>query len=294
MINLKQLEAFVAIYEHGVVTKASQSLSITQSAASRLLFRLERDLGFDLFTRIKGRLVPTDEAAAFYAEIQRNFLGIREIARAAERIRHLGTGALKLCVMPTLSQGVVPDSVAAFYRANPELSVTFEVLTYGEVLNRVKRGFSEIGIATLPVDERQFSVNKLAVSKAVCLVPKIFPLSKQRKVHISDLDGIDFISVPLARFRPLIDRLFEENDVLPKINIEARTILSAVSLAAGGAGVCVVDPFSLVAMKDERLAALPLVPAVEIEIGLFTNKERPLSPPARRFIAFCLNYIKGI
>ncbi|MGE4370719.1 MAG: LysR family transcriptional regulator [Burkholderiaceae bacterium] len=291
MINLRQLEAFVAIYEHGAVTRASEHLHVTQSAASRLLSRLERDLGFPLFMRVKGRLVPTDEAQAFYAEIQRNYLGIREIHRAAERIRELGTGTLRLCVMSTLTQGVVPDLVAQFFRLNPEISVTFEVQTYSEVINRVKRGFSEIGIATLPVDERELDVTVISQSAAVCLIPKTFPLSNKQVIHIGDLQGVDYISVPLARFRTVIDRLFEQHNVQRHIRIETRTILSAVSLVAGGAGVCVVDPFSLVAMQDNRIAVRPLMPSTQIQVGLFTMKENSLSPTARRFIQFFKNAI---
>ena len=286
MINLRQIEAFVAIYEYGSVTKAAQHLHVTQSAASRLLSRLEYDLGFPLFVRIKGRLAATDEADAFYAEIQRNFLGMREISRAAGRIRELGTGLLKLSVMSSLTQGVVTDVVADFFRRHPGASGTFDVQSYGEVLNRVKRGISEIGIATLPVDERQFQVVPLVRNAAVCLVPRHLPLSRQASVSLRDLHGVDYVSVPLARYSGKIDRLFEQHQVRPNIRIETRTILGAVSLVAGGVGVSIIDPFCQRAIHDERIAVLPLEPSIDIEVGVLTSQDYPLSPLAKKFLGF--------
>jgi len=57
--NLKSLECFRAIITSGSATAAAQQLGLTQPAVSRLLGLLEASVGFELFHRRKGRLVPT-------------------------------------------------------------------------------------------------------------------------------------------------------------------------------------------------------------------------------------------
>ena len=54
--SLRQLEVFLAIAEHGNITKAAVQLSMSQSAASDALKELEHRLDIQLFERIGKRL----------------------------------------------------------------------------------------------------------------------------------------------------------------------------------------------------------------------------------------------
>ena len=65
-INLRSLECFRAIIDSGSATAAARELNLTQPAVSRCLSTLEDWVGFELFIRSKGRLIPTDEAMVFY------------------------------------------------------------------------------------------------------------------------------------------------------------------------------------------------------------------------------------
>lgn len=291
-MNLRQIEAFVAILEQGSVTRAAETLHITQSAASRLVLRLEQELGFALFVRGRSRMQPTEEAKAFYVEAQRSFSGLREIEQAARRIRDIGTGTLRLCVMPTLQQGVLPMLVTDFCREHQGVSVMFDVQSYREVLQAVLRGTAEIGFATLPVEDENLAVTPLARSPAVCLLPATHPLARRTRLRVEDLRDSEFINVPRARFRDRIDRLFEEHGVRRRLRIEARTILAAAALVANGAGVCIVDPFSLEALNDPRVVAIPLTPAVNIEVGALRSTAQPLSLVGQRFLDYCAARIR--
>lgn len=235
---------------------------------------------------------PTEEAKAFYVEAQRSFSGLREIEQAARRIRDIGTGSLRLCVMPTLQQGVLPMLVTDFCREHPGVSVMFDVQSYREVLQAVLRGTAEIGFATLPVEDENLAVTPLASSPAVCLLPAAHPLARRTRLRVEDLRGCEFINVPRARFRDRIDRLFEEHGVQRRLRIEARTILAAAALVANGAGVCIVDPFSLEALKDRRVVGIPLTPAVNIEVGALRSTAQPLSLVGQRFLDYCAGRVR--
>jgi len=292
-MNLRQIEAFVAIFEQGSVTRAAETLHITQSAASRLVLRLEQETGFALFVRTRGRLLPTEEGKAFHAEVQRSFTGLREIEQVARRIRDIGTGTLRICVMPTLQQGVLPQLVTRFCREYTGVSVMFDVQSYRDVLQAVLRGTAELGFATLPAEDDNLTVTPIARNAAVCLLPAGHPLAARARVRIEDLRDCEFINVPRARFRDRIDALFEQHAVQRRLRIEARTILAAAALVAQGAGVCIVDPFSLEALNDRRVVARPLVPAVSIEVGALRRTRQPLSLVAQRFLDYCTGALRA-
>ena len=75
--DLHALRAFVAIVRHGTVTAAGRELGLTQPATSRLLAKIERQIGFALFHRDRGRLTPTADALLLFEEA--------EVARSEER-----------------------------------------------------------------------------------------------------------------------------------------------------------------------------------------------------------------
>ena len=61
-MRLRHIEIFHAIYTTGSITNAAKILHVSQPSVSKVLSHAEMQLGFKLFERVKGRLVPTEEA----------------------------------------------------------------------------------------------------------------------------------------------------------------------------------------------------------------------------------------
>jgi hypothetical protein len=70
-LRLRQFEALMAVIQHSTVTLAAKEMGISQPAVSRLLADLGQTLGFSLFDRRGGRLVPTQEVRFLQTDIQR-------------------------------------------------------------------------------------------------------------------------------------------------------------------------------------------------------------------------------
>lgn len=68
MLSQRSLEAFRAVIECGTVSGAAENLHVSQPAGSRLIKDLEDRTGLQLFTRFGGKIVPTPEARALYAQ----------------------------------------------------------------------------------------------------------------------------------------------------------------------------------------------------------------------------------
>ena len=61
-MRLRHIEIFHAIYTTGSITNAAKILHVSQPSVSKVLSHAEMQLGFNLFDRVKGRLIPTEEA----------------------------------------------------------------------------------------------------------------------------------------------------------------------------------------------------------------------------------------
>ncbi|WP_268810299.1 LysR family transcriptional regulator, partial [Vibrio parahaemolyticus] len=70
-MNLRQLEVFYAIMQARTVSGAARLLHVSQPNVTRVLAHTEQQLGFALFERVKGRLVPTQEAKALLPEAEK-------------------------------------------------------------------------------------------------------------------------------------------------------------------------------------------------------------------------------
>ncbi|MGP1664572.1 MAG: LysR family transcriptional regulator, partial [Rhodanobacter sp.] len=103
--HIKTLEAFREIIQLGSVTAAARHLGLSQPAVSRLLAQFEADLGFKLFHRSKGRLVPTSQALLLFEEVDLALQGIERISVLAGDIRQTNVGQLRVVAPPSFAEG---------------------------------------------------------------------------------------------------------------------------------------------------------------------------------------------
>ncbi|MGI9425674.1 MAG: LysR family transcriptional regulator, partial [Hyphomicrobiaceae bacterium] len=81
MMNLNRLRVFRHVYETTSVSEAARALNLTQPPVTRMLRAYEEDVGFKLFTRGRGRLVPTPEADLLYRDVVAVFDGLDALER---------------------------------------------------------------------------------------------------------------------------------------------------------------------------------------------------------------------
>jgi DNA-binding transcriptional LysR family regulator len=69
MVNLEWYRSFVQVYRVGTVSKAAESLHLTQPAVSQHVAGLEATLGTPLFQRMPRRMVPTEAGRRLYTQV---------------------------------------------------------------------------------------------------------------------------------------------------------------------------------------------------------------------------------
>ena len=240
MLTFRQLEAFRAVIDAGSVVKASEIMGLSQPAVSRLLTNLEATIGYRLFNRRRGRLVPLDEARELYEEVDRSFVGLDRIAEAAERIARRKTTQIRIAALPGLTEGPLNVVMARILRNRPSVFLTMESRTRFQILEGLTLGVHDIGIASMPIDGPGLATRWLASSESVCLVPEVHPLGSKSVISPGDLDGVACI-MPADRtpMRLKLDQIFRDAGSSPDIRAEVTTAQSARALVALGAAVCV-------------------------------------------------------
>jgi len=122
-MELWQLEVFTAVAEERSFSRAGHRLGRTQPAISSAIKLLEVELGEPLFDRM-GKSVRLTGAGEILTDYAKRLLRLREEATiAVGELRGLGRGTLRLGANETTCLYVLPEVLASFKQAYPQVQV---------------------------------------------------------------------------------------------------------------------------------------------------------------------------
>jgi LysR family transcriptional regulator, glycine cleavage system transcriptional activator len=117
------LLAFEAAARHHSISRAADELHLTQSAVSRQIRQLERQLGIALFHRVRQRIVLTDIGRVYAADVR---AVLQQLSGASQKVMaSAGGGLLNLAVLPTLGTRWLIPRLGGFVAGHPEVTVNF-------------------------------------------------------------------------------------------------------------------------------------------------------------------------
>lgn len=293
-INLKSLECFLAIVDSGSATAAARELNLTQPAVSRSLGMLEQWLGFELFIRSKGRLIPTDEALAFYKEVKITLQSVERLSKLALNIHNANFGELKVVSPPSFAEGMLSAAINAFIEKHPNVSISLDSQSVKTALDMVALRAVDCGFAKLPVEHPGLLCQTMITGGTVCALPKGHKLAKRKQLSAQDLDGEPLILLGKGRSsREQINRAFAEANIRMRVRIETHTVGAACAFARGGAGIAIVNEMFARQFADGSIELRRFLPNVQHEYAFVTAKEAPMSRVTREFYEHCMSYFKA-
>lgn len=285
MLNLRQINAFRHVMMYKTVTRAAEMMFVSQPAVSRLISDLEDQVGFQLFVRGRGRLVPTPEAQAFFEEVERSYVGLENMAEAAKEIRQFRTGKLLISAMPAMALSVLPPVLRRFLEKHPGISISLQVHSSQRISRWVATQQCDIGLTGIALDEPGTESSVLASADMMLVMPPDHPFAARPQVAIEELAGQQLISVgQLGGARPGIDRYLREHGIDCQTRIETQLSSAACELVLCGAGITLIDPASARFYQHRGLVIRPLSPGFPYTYHLLLPSLRPTSRLALELI----------
>ena len=290
MINSRQIEAFRAVMLTGAMTAAAEIIHLTQPAVSRLIRDLEAELDLALFHRGGNHVVPTAQAHALLAEVERSFVGLRQIRDFAEDLRTGQGGSLKVAALPALAAGFLPRFIAKFSRERPRLKIMIDGLPSRTIRDGVAAGQFELGLTAFPFHRHSLAITPLG-DGAVVAMPPGHRLAGQAVVRADDLHDENLIL--LSRFRSGVQPIeVALQSVARRAPIETPLATIACVLVTEGMGVAIVDPFSASEFVGKGIVIRPFEPSWIIGSALVHSNERALSVIAQEFRDALLAHVR--
>jgi DNA-binding transcriptional LysR family regulator len=294
-MNLRHIEIFHAVYVNGSVSAAARALNVSQPSVSKMLRHAESLLGFNLFQRTNGGLVPTEDAHVLFAdvsEIQERVYALREAGR---NLRRGVAGVLRVSALPSLALDALPTAVARFLRHHPSVTFDLQTVHHDDLLRKLYERETDVAIAyqvppATPIGNRWLGEGELVLLYREQDMPDAPPA-----VELDVLRGKRFISLAASGpiggvFSQELQRLELELDEV----VSARTFYIACALVRQGVGMAVVDNFTAQASLTPGLAMRPLKPRLAFDIQAMFLVNRPPAALATDFLKTLGQVIEGL
>lgn len=284
-MNFKQVETFRAVVLTGSMTAAAERLHTSQPNVSRVIGKLEAEVGFELFDRVGGRVVATKGGEALFREVERAFVGLDSLGESARAIRQAGAGTLRIAAAASISVSVMPTAIRLFQQRYPALRIVLETSESSVIANWTATRHCDLGFVSYVAEKPGVVATAIHSESAVCLVPAGHRLAGRRRLAPADLHGERFISLPGgSASRRAIDAVFAADDgrVLVLETPFAATICRMVS---EGLGLSLVNPITSRALKLPGVVALPFKPDIAFTSFLLRSPLAARETHAEHFLA---------
>ena len=283
-MRLRHIEVFHAVYSSGSVTQAAELLNVSQPSVSKVLAHAEQQLGYPLFDRVKGKLVPTPEADQLFAHVREVNDSLDRMRHVAEDLRKAERGRIRIAATPAFGIDVLPGAIARFRERNRDVFFSVETLHHGEICNALLESRVDLGLLFDPGAVPGITGEVLGTGRMHVLTPPGMDFGKRAALCIEDLAGHPFISLdrrgPLGRL--LLKRLQSAAVELNTVAY-AETYHVAKSMVAHGAGVTIADGVTARSRVHEDVRIWPLEPELKFRVSLIHAERAPLSLVARSF-----------
>ena len=285
-MDIWPLKYFLAVARAGNLTRASETLHISQPALSMRLAELERELGHPLFVRGARGMTLTEKGAL----LMRRAEDLVELAERieseirADDIKGL-SGTIAIGAGETVAFAPVANAIKSLCAENPDLHIDITSGNGEDIQARIQSGTIDLGLFVGP--GRYKGYDHIAMPHVLrwgLIMRRDAPLASRQSIRAKDLDGI-----PILLTRQMMVGEFLSGwlgHACGALNIVCTYNLAynaALMVAAGlGSAIC-IDNVIPAAFADS-IVFRPFAPALSSDAYLAWRKDVPLSPAANALV----------
>lgn len=273
MLNFRQIEVFHAVMTAKTVSGASDLLNVSQPGLSRTLKHTEDRLGFSLFNRVSGRLVPTKEAVALFSEVEGIYKKIEDLEMHIKRLERGEDSVFRIGAQPSVGHNIVPRALSKLKRKFTKLVIQFDILSRHQVTNYLLKEEGEYVVGVFPINHPNISSEKYCAAPLVCVMQSNHRLCDKKSISVKDIASESLISFRAnTPHGALIDSAFREAGVKRNVSTYVRFAETACIFVRDGLGVAIVDEFTMFGNSGSGLEARPITPSRMLPLYVHHNK----------------------
>ncbi len=259
-MKLQQFRTIVEVSRQNLnLSKAAQTLFISQPALSKQILQLEEELGITIFVRAGKRFVGiTPPGMEVLAIAERILLEAQSLKDVSAEFHHETSGAFTIATTHTQARYALPPVVRQFMRKYPQVRLSLRQGSPTQIAEQVTHGQADIAIATeaLELYDQLVMLPCYEWNRCVVVPPK-HPLLSVKRLTLEALAKHPVITYDFAfTGRSTMQRAFEARGLTADIvltAIDADVIKTYVEL---GLGVGIIAQMAFDPKRDSHLRSI--------------------------------------
>jgi len=280
VMDLKQLEYFVAVVDLGGFSRASRLLGVAQPAISRQLRSLEVELRQSLLLRNGRGAVPTEAGKRLLAHARGILQQVERARLEVDEVKGTPVGHVAIGLPPTLARVLTAPIVRDFRQRFPHATVSIVEGLSATIQEWVRVGRVDVGLVYNPAPAPAIELAPL-LEEDLCLIGPRSGRREAATVPMRELPRYPLImpARPNA-IRTLVEARLAGLGLRPHVTLEVDAIGAIVDLVAEGLGYAILSRRALPEGEDGGgLVARPIVrPPLKSSLAIAVSAQRPATP----------------
>ena len=294
-MELSQLRYFITVARLGNMSKAAETLFVSQPNLSTSISRLEEEVGVPLFDRRRGKISLNQYGEQLLQSVERS-VSLLDEGVSAVRERYSGKSAsLSLVCM-------IDDTelLSRFVLANPDVNLTQQRADLPAITQMLERGEADLALTVLEPPSEQVVFERVYSCPFVLVLSPVHPLAAQERISRRQLTGqrlaIDGSRTNRETFYAAETSKF---GVTPDIAYDVRHTDLLLSLVESNQciGILPAVKYKELCLRGEDRGLVYRLYAEggpDAFWGIAYNKRRPLCGQGLRFKAFVREYLEAV
>lgn len=283
-MDAHQLSSFLAVVDHGSVTKAAAATHVAQPSLSQVIRKLEKDLKVELFRRVGRGLVLTPAGEALIGPARQIIRDMQQARQVAQGFLGLEGGRLDLALTTSLTSNFIAAWIGDYRRKYPGITVrlTQHDGPTSDLVHLVRSGEAEIAFSLDSVTRNGVACDHLADGELILAVPPMMAAVLPDPVAFDQLTDLPFVLNRGAGHEEFAATLYAQG-FDPRVVVEVNESSALVPLVAAGAGAAFLPMRQALDARRRGAVLRATNPTLTRAIYAIMPKT-PLSVPAQAFL----------
>lgn len=292
--RLTGLIAFARAGSLGSFTAAARSLSVSPSAVSKSIQRLERHLGVPLFTRTTRSLVLTPEGRDLHERALRLLREAEEIEQAAMTARSEPSGTLRVAASLPIGLHVIAPALPSFRALHPK--VTVDLRLTDRMVDIVEEGI-DVAVRIGDLSDSSLLSRKLPPYRLCCFASPSYLAARGTPAHPDDLQDHELVNLRYQSTGQVFRWPFwvggREIEIIPTAGVDMSDAVLAMLAAGGGIGISASFIAAPYVARGELVAVLSDFAVQRSNITALWPESRRANPAVRAFLTLLRHAFQG-
>lgn len=274
-MEIRWIEAFLAVAEELHFGRAAQRLHMAQSPLSQTIKKLERDVGTPLFERTTRAVTLTSAGHAFLPHARRIVGEVDLAMRATSAGTDEVYGRVRLGFSGALNHLTLPPLTRALRTRHPHVALQLvDRVTTEDAVGLIEHGSLDVAFVGLPAPG-ELPTRVITVEELGAALPPDHRLAGRERVRMSDLADEDWVLMPgQSALRSVILTACHSAGFRPRLAQEVKDPYVVLSLVAAGLGVSLAPTCVRPIMPADAVWVPLESPAPELHSALLWDPDR--------------------